>query len=364
MKYYYVFILTAVITSYAAEFQSSAYLSFRAAEEQTWLAHIQNAEMVTNDTTIDVRFYHLNIDVAVHKKYIRGDVLIRFDANVQNLNAIKLDLNRAFQIDSLTGNISSYTFKDDVLAVTLDDSYQKGEAVSLRVYYHGEPPLINDLKGLRYEVHGQNEPVIANLSTPYLAHYWWPCKDGPGDKADSVYIDVTIPDTTIRDIPLSAVSNGRLQRVTRVNNKRTFFWRERYPVVPYYINVAISNYTPFQQWSRGERKGTPIDYNVFSESRSTTMTTFQDFPDVFNFFSSLFGPYPFKNEKYAMCELGYYGGIEKQTNTIMGGLNEDWFGVAVHELAHMWFADMITCKTWNHGWLNEGFATYAEALWV
>ena len=47
----------------------------------------------------------------------------------------------------------------------------------------------------------------------------------------------------------------------------------------------------------------------------------------------------------------------------MGGMTEGWFGVAVHELAHMWFADMITCASWHHGWVNEGFATYAEALW-
>ena len=53
------------------------------------------------------------------------------------------------------------------------------------------------------------------------------------------------------------------------------------------------------------------------------------------------------------------GGIENQTNSIINNMSQGWFNVSVHELAHQWFADMITCETWSHGWLNEGFASYA-----
>jgi hypothetical protein len=65
-----------------------------------------------------------------------------------------------------------------------------------------------------------------------------------------------------------------------------------------------------------------------------------------------------------MSELGYYGAIENQTNTITNNMSPGWFDVSMHELSHMWFGDMITCADWHHGWLNEGFATYAEALWT
>jgi len=81
-------------------------------------------------------------------------------------------------------------------------------------------------------------------------------------------------------------------------------------------------------------------------------------------FSELFGVYPFHGEKYGMTQLGYYGAIENQTNTIINNMGTGWFMISVHELAHMWFGDMITCADWHHGWLNEGFATYAEALYV
>lgn len=362
MKTFVIFFLP--ILCFANEQNTDIFQHFRQSEEQNWIDMFQNANAVTNDSTIDIRFYHINIDVAVHKKYIRGNVLVKFDSRIDNLTSITLDLQRSFQIDSITGAASSYQFQNDVLTISLAQSYNTGDSASTRIFYQGKPPIINDLKGLRYEQHGLNEPIIANLSTPFLAHYWWPCKDGPGDKADSIYIDVTIPDTTIRDIPLIAVSNGVLAGTTTIGSQKTFHWREQYPIVPYYVNIVISNYTPFQQWSGGgPRKGVSLVYNVFNETRDVAIQAFSDFPSVMTFFESIFGPYPFKNEKYAMCELGYYGGIEKQTNTIMGGMTEGWFGVAVHELAHMWFADMITCQSWQHGWLNEGFATYAEALW-
>ncbi|MBN1479682.1 hypothetical protein JXA70_05380 [candidate division KSB1 bacterium] len=361
----YLFLLISLPALSLAEFQTHVYARFRAADEQTWRDYIYNAQTVSKDSAIDIRFYHLTLDVAVHKKYIQGDVLIRFDSRIDDLQQIRLDLQRNFQIDSLTGHATSFSFEKDVLTVTLDKPYKRGQSAEIRIFYQGLPPLINNTKGLRYERHGRNEPIIANLSTPYLAHYWWPCKDGPGDKADSVYIDVTIPDTTIQGIPLKVVSNGKLARTWSHENKKTFFWRERYPVVPYYVNIAISNYVSFVHWSGGWRgKGTPIEYHVFENTFPAALSGFENFADVLNFFATCFGAYPFKNEKYAMCELGFYSAIEKQTNTVMGGMTEEWFDVAVHELAHMWFGDMITCASWHHGWLNEGFATYAEGLWI
>jgi len=80
--------------------------------------------------------------------------------------------------------------------------------------------------------------------------------------------------------------------------------------------------------------------------------------------SEKFGEYPFSNEKYGMTQLGFYGAIENQTNTITNNMFSSWFMVSVHELGHMWFGDNITCRDWHHAWLNEGFASYSEAVYV
>jgi aminopeptidase N len=233
------------------------------------------------------------------------------------------------------------------------------------VYYQGVPPVANSTKGLRYTTHAGSQRVIASLSTPFLAHYWWPCKDGPGDKPDSVAVDITIPDTVVAGIPMVAVSNGVLQGVTAAGGKKTFRWRHRYPIVPYYVMAAVSNYRDFRQTFTG-RQGEqfPMDYYVFDEHLAAAQQGVADMPQVMGAFSDRFGLYPFRAEKYGMTQLGYYGAIENQTNTIINNMGTSYFGVSVHELAHMWFGDMITCRDWHHGWLNEGFATYAEALWA
>ena len=268
-------------------------------------------------------------------------------------------------MDSVVGNTQDFRSTDNTLEIDLDRTYQYGESADFTIYYRGIPPSIGNIKGLQYRTHGNNEPVIASLSTPFLSHTWWPCKDGPGDKPDSVYVDITIPDTSVHGLPLLAVSNGILENVSNHQNKKTFRWRHRYPIIPYYVMVAISNYQTLQDVYRGDSgEYFPIDYYVFYEHMAEAQAGIQDFPEVMRFYSALFGPYPFQTEKYGMTQLGFYGGIENQTNTIINSLSINWFYVFVHELAHMWFGDMITCIDWHHGWLNEGFATYAEALWV
>lgn len=338
---------------------------FRKSEEQSWRELIAASQNFSERDYFDVLFYNINVDIKIHTRYITGNVLCRFKSLKENLQFIVLDLHNALKVDSIKGNVNSFEVIGDSIKIFLDNSLNYGDVTEIEVFYRGVPELANEVKGLRYETHGLNEPVIATLSTPYLAHYWYPCKDGPGDKADSVYINITIPDTTIRGIPLIAVSNGVLENIVIENGMKTFQWRERYPIVTYYVMAAISNYRTFQHVFETEsRKIFPIDYYVFDDHLSIAQTGVAQLPEAMELFSELFGEYPFADEKYGMTQLGYYGAIENQTNTITNNLSLSWFSTSVHELAHMWFGDMITCKTWNHAWLNEGFATYSEALWA
>jgi len=356
------FIVLCPVHSYT---QSKALLEFRKLEQQNWLEHANTASVSTDQSNFDVRFYHLNLTLSMTTPYLQADLICRFNAIENNTTFIKLNLRREFTIDSIRGNISNFQFSLDTITVTLDHLFQAGDSGWIQVYYRGVPPVANGLKGLRYITHAADQPLIVSLSTPFLAHYWWPCKDGPGDKPDSVFMDITIPDTTVAGIPVIAVSNGVLANVIQSNNKKTFQWRERYPIVPYYVMVAVSNYRDFHQTFTGTHgEQFPLDYYAFDESLAGAQLGVVDLPAAIELFSALFGVYPFRNEKYGMTELGFYGAIENQTNTIINTMGISWFWVSVHELAHMWFGDMITCKDWHHGWLNEGFATYCEALWA
>jgi aminopeptidase N len=268
-------------------------------------------------------------------------------------------------VDSVCMDAVSSISNNDYILVNLSGNYNVGDQVEIKIYYHGVPVLANGIKGLRYSTHGYNEPMIATLSTPFLSHYWWPCKDGPQDKADSVYVDITIKDTIINGIPLIAVSNGVLDQVDSSSGiSKTFKWKHRYPIVPYYVMAAISTYRTIEQTYYGTYSTFPLTYYVFDESYTSALMGVPEMPQALDRFIELFGDYPFKNEKYGMTELSFYSAIENQTNTITRYFSSFDFLISVHELAHQWFGDMITCKDWHHAWMNEGFASYSEALYV
>jgi len=319
---------------------------------------------LSNDTTFDVKFYHLDLEIGIDEEYISGSVEYLFASNIDSLNKVILDLDGTFEVDSVSYPANSFSFSNNRIVIGFDNYYSNGETFSFKIYYHGKPQLYGGIKGLVYKKHSGNQPIIASLSTPYLAHTWWPCKDGVFDKSDSTFIDITIKDTIISSIPVIAVSNGLLDEVEVKNGKKTFKWKHYYPIVPYYVMVAISNYRKFSQTFEGEGYSFPLDYYVFDEHIEQAKKGVINMPDAIGFFTEIFGSYPFLNEKYGMTELGFYGAIENQTNTITNSMKESWFYVSVHELSHQWFADMITCDSWHDGWLNEGFASYAEALYA
>jgi Peptidase family M1 domain len=345
--------------------QSEVMQSFRQTEQENWQEYIHAVKSLPAESNFDVRFYHLSIDLNIASPYLQGNMLCRFSTTENNTTSIKLSLRREFTIDSITGNTSSFVFAGDSIVISLDRVFQVGDSGWITVYYRGIPPVANNTKGLRYVTHATNQRVIVSLSTPFLSYYWWPCKDGPGDKPDSVYVDISIPDTSIAGIPVVAISNGVLSNIVSAGGKNTFEWREHYPIIPYYVMAAVSNYRDFHQTFSGtHQEQFPLDYYVFDEHLTAAQQGVADLPQAMELFSDKFGVYPFATEKYGMTQLGFYGAIENQTNTIINNMGLSYFGVSVHELAHMWFGDMITCQNWHHGWLNEGFATYCEALWA
>jgi len=345
--------------------KSEALLTQYHYEYETFKEFIIKNSQYKGDTNIDVKFYHIDIEIGINSPWIQGNVLTRFEPLTNGLTQLHIDLNSALQVDSINAPCESFEQVGDAINIILNGPYNTGDLIDLTIYYHGVPVMAGGYKGLRYEMHDNNEPIIATLSTPYLAHYWYPCKDGPEDKPDSVFMDITIPDTTIMGVELMAISNGVLEDVITTGNKKTFMWRHRYPIVTYYVMAAISNYVSFHEEFNGTGgESFPLDYYVFENHLNIAQQGVEQLPEAIQFFSDVFGTYPFSEEKYGMTQLGFYGAIENQTNTIQNNLSLAWFETSVHELGHMWFGDMITLTDWHHSWLNEGFATYAEALWA
>jgi len=308
----------------------------------------------------DAIYYGLDLKIDVSTEIIYGAVTMQAKSKVTSLNAVALDLYDNMTVDSIkmgTTNLS-YTHSADLINITLNRTYALDENFLLTVYYHGHP-VEGGFQAFDFSYHGSpSMPIISSLSEPYFARTWWPCKDHPSDKADSADINVTIPSNLI------VASNGVLRTVIdNGNGTKTYKWHESYPITTYLISVAISNYQIFSDYYHySPADSMEVRYFVYPEYYSEAVANYGVTVGAIEFFAQTFGEYPFIREKYGMAHFPWSGAMEHQTCT---SILYSWYDsyVIVHELSHQWWGDYITCGSWHHIWLNEGFATYCEALY-
>ncbi len=311
-----------------------------------------------NQTKYDVSFYKLDFEVDATGHRIDGYTLINLAVTEGPLSQIELDFYNNMHVTSvLSGETAlSYVHDNNILTITLNQPYETGSELSFKVYYNGDPSWSGS-GAFRFSTYS-GKPHFWSLSEPYGAREWFPCKDVPEDKADSVAIRVTT------DEGILVASNGLLASQTTQNGKTTFLWKENYPITTYLISVAGYAYTHYSDQYETLNGGTmPIEFYVYPDhySDSYFRSQYAKTKNMIHSFALKFGEYPFVNEKYGHAEFLGGGGMEHQTLTSLDGYGEDLIS---HELGHQWWGDMITCKDFHHIWLNEGFATYCEALWV
>ncbi|MCJ7497302.1 MAG: dockerin type I domain-containing protein [candidate division Zixibacteria bacterium] len=308
----------------------------------------------------DAIYYGLDLKIDVSTEIIYGAVTMQAKSKVTSLNTVALDLYDNMIADSIkmgTTNLS-YTHSTDLINITLNRTYALDENFLLTVYYHGHP-VEGGFQAFDFSYHGSpSMPIISSLSEPYFARTWWPCKDHPSDKADSADINVTIPSNLI------VASNGVLRAVIdNGNGTKTYKWHESYPITTYLISVAISNYQIFSDYYHySPADSMEVRYFVYPENYPQAVANYGVTVGAIGFFAETFGEYPFVAEKYGMAQFPWSGAMEHQTCT---SILSSWYDsyVIVHELSHQWWGDYITCGSWHHIWLNEGFATYCEALY-
>ena len=316
--------------------------------------------MNQNQEKIDIKFYELNLDIDFNSFRIRGSVTVNGVIGNIYPDFIELDLYDNMTVDSiLQNNIPIlYLHENDMLKIPISDITLNDENLfSLTIFYQGTPDHCG-AGGFKFDEH-QNIGHVWTLSEAYCARSWWPCKDDPSDKADSVNIIVSVP---IEPAYIVA-SNGLLSSTTINNNKKTYFWKERYPITTYLVSLAIYPYTKWvdQYVSPISSDTMLIEHYVFPDRYEASYPNYSLTKDMLSFFSELFGEYPFISEKYGHADFTWGGGMEHQTLSSMGSFSQN---LMVHELGHSWWGNLITCKTFNDIWLNEGFARYCQALWA
>ena len=306
-----------------------------------------------NQLQYDARSYDLNLTFTPATSSVSGTVRTKASVVGGPISTLDLDLYSNMVVDAATsaGAVTTYSRLGNVLTLNLDRAYGNGELVDVTVTYHGNPTAAGYF-GFQ-TVNGRQ--LIWSLSEAYGARTWWPCKDAPEDKADSVDVHYTMASG------LTAVSNGRL--VSRVVNgaNATTSWHERYPIATYLVSLAAYPYTVTTDWYRPTASDSMLlQFNNYPESAAGYASVQAKVKNMIAAYVPSFGEYPFLAEKYGHAQFQFSGGMEHQTCTSLGVSNES---VVAHELAHQWWGDLVTCRDFHHIWLNEGFATYGEALW-
>ncbi len=307
----------------------------------------------------DVHFYDLDLDL----RDVQGQVLIgsviteAVVIGAGDLAEFVLDLADELAVDgvSVGGAAAAWTHEGDRLRVTLPEPAAPGENVAVTVDYHGNPEDAGNAFG--WDSVG-GSPLIWTLSEPYGARTWWPCKDLNSDKADSVDLHVTVP------MELTVATNGLFHHFSHApGGGRTHHWQSRYPIATYLVSLAVHDYAVFTDWYvPADGDSLPIVNFVVPAYEQEARNGYAATADMIAAFSEGFGPYPFPEEKYGHAHFPWGGGMEHQTCSSM----IYWYygqGLVAHELAHQWWGDLVTCADFHHIWLNEGFATWAEAYW-
>jgi aminopeptidase N len=315
----------------------------------------------------DVHFYFLDLNIERNSTVISGNTTIESKVLVSNMDTFCFELNSNLVIDSIQ-LANQNIFFTRVAAITyaiLPNALSVNSNLAIKIFYHGDASVtgagaIGDgfSKGTSPS---WGNSVTWSLSEPYSAYEWFPCKQFLQDKADSAWVYVTT------DASNKVGSNGILKGIDTglANNKVRYRWITNYAIDYYLISVAVAKYVDYTIYAHPAALiNDSIKVVNYVYNNPATLNAFKSsidsIPMVIEYFSDVFGLYPFYGEKYGHSMAPIGGGMEHQTMTTLGNLGS--LSLNSHELMHQWFGDHVTCKTWSDIFINEGFASYGEYL--
>lgn len=310
---------------------------------------------------------HLFIDVALDfpGKSVAGRALTTLNPVNDGLTQIVFDA-ADLQVESVRLGGKTLDFRSEAakLFIALPEPAQAGQELTLEIAYSATPR-----RGLYFVAPEPEYPgKITHAWTQGQDtdnHHWLPCFDAPNQKC-TTELRVVVPQDFF------ALSNGSLLKNSHnaKNKTRTFHWRQEIPHSSYVITLAAGPFSEIaDMW-----EDVPVPYYVLPGREEEARISLGRTPDMIEFFSNNIGVrYPY--EKYAtVCVQDFiFGGMENTSATTLTETtlhdrraDQDFSSepLLAHELAHQWFGDLLTCRDWSNGWLNEGFATYFEALWT
>jgi aminopeptidase N len=356
----WLFLITHFINvSYSQEFRSGAehcsYSKSHSSNSYVIGDRLSNAP-THSFNVLDYKFY---IDLYNNFRYpfpssFTANIEIKFMVD-SSLNSVKFNaVNSSLIIDSVGMTGVSFVHSGNILTINLNRSYNHGEITAVKIYYRH--------KNLNDSAFYNSTGIVVTDCEPEGARKWFPCWDKPSDKA-TTDITVKVPSNVLLG------SNGRLADSTVIGDSLYYHWVSRDPMATYLVVLTgrSSYYLDILYWHKisNPADSIPIRFYWNPGENLDSLNKIKNliFP-LADLFSRQFTEHPFEKNGFATVNtaMGSTAAMENQTLTVLYfNCWQEW--LVVHEFAHQWFGDMITCATWADIWLNEGFATYCESIW-
>jgi aminopeptidase N len=328
------------------------------------------ATATPEENDYDVKHLSFDINLDNLSTEVSGNVITTAKVVASSMTIYAFELSHDITLDSVKinnvlVNPAAINTTGDIRKVSLVSAFPINTVFKAQVYYHGQPPsgtgfFTRGLNQITLGATGTN--IMYTLSDMYLAQDWWPSKQVLQDKIDSVDMWVTVPDN------VKAGSNGLLKNITPIpGSKNRYEWKTKYAIDYYLISVSVApygDYSYYMHYTDGTGDSMLIQNYVYDSAAymPVNKAALDTTGLIVDYFSKIFGRYPFDKEKYGHCVAEpLMGGMEHQTMTTLAFAEGT---LIAHELGHQWWGDHVTYKTWADIWLSEGFASYTEQLFV
>jgi aminopeptidase N len=311
--------------------------------------------------SFDALHYLVKIALDLDRKSFEGATTVTLSSFRDGLEACVLDAEE-FAVTSVVDEYGAplrFEQSDKELKVVLLRPAKFGKIVTFTCKYNGREPR----KGLQFvDETPENPRLVWSDSWPDNVHHWFPCFDYPNDKATSEIV------ATVK-AGLKVASNGRLVGVFEdpAAGTVTYHWSQELPHSTDLIFLAAAPYVVV----RDSYRTLPVNYWVYPGDEAKARPTYGKTPRMIAFFNEIFG-YDYPWQKYDQISVPLGGGAESTSATAMTQrimvAEEDEpdfsaIGIVSHELAHQWWGDLITLRSWGHAWMNESFGTYSDYLY-